>query len=201
MIRPLRVAAFDIATATGRARTHDSHGEPRLSADVIDTSLRPLLAQIDLIEIAVQRACGVPDGGGPITPAARPDVVAVEGTFSRPGGADYPLHAMRAVPLQWLHRRRIPVVTVAPATVKVYATGSGATSGENKVTKREVVAAIIATYGDLLHVPQDDNACDALTMLAMVLDVYGQPLAEVPQIKRRALAAVKWPDLDIGGDR
>jgi crossover junction endodeoxyribonuclease RuvC len=196
-VRPLRIAAFDIASATGRARTHDSLGEPRLSADTLHANMRPLHVQIDLIEMYVRRGCGVPKEGGPINPAARPDLVAVEGTFSRPGGSDYPLHAQRALPLQWLYRQQIPYVEVAPATLKVYATGSGATSGENKVTKTQVMAEVFATYGGLLNIPQDDNACDALVMLAMVLDQYGQPLAEVPQIRRRALAAVDWPELAV----
>lgn len=213
MIRPLRVVGLDIASATGRARTHDSLGGPRLAADAIHTNLRPLHDQIDLIEQFVQRGCGVPEGGGRINPDARPDLVAVEGTFSRPGGSDYPLHAQRAVPLQWLHRRGIPYVEVAPATLKVYATGSGATSGENKVTKAQVMEAVFATYGELLAIPRDDNACDALVLLFMVLDHYGSQVGDlrgelvdvpaVPQSRRRALAAVKWPELDhlTGGGR
>lgn len=186
MIAPLRAVALDISpSATAIARTHDGGGDPRLSVATIDSALRPLHQQIDIVDYAVRRAL-----------ASEPDVVIVEGTFSRPGGSDYPVHAVRAVALQAVYRRKVPYVDVQPATLKVWATGSGATRGENKVTKDKVCAAVVATYGLLLNInPRDDNACDAVALLSMGLAAYGQPLADVPQSHRRALAAVTWPEL------
>lgn len=199
MIRPLRVVGLDLSTAaTAIAATHDSAGRERLAVHTVaGTAGRPLHEQIDRIEMAVRRSCGYGSGNQVLgTPA---DLVVVEGTFSRPGAADYPLHALHGNVKQWLHRRGIPYVDVAPATVKVYATGSGATQGENKVTKDKVIEAVVATYGLLLHIPaRDDNACDALTLLAMGRDAYGQPLVEVPQVRRRAVDSVTWPELAIG---
>lgn len=201
MIRPLRMIGLDISTAaTAIAATHDSAGKPRLAVRTLDTAARPLHDQTDLIEMAIRRACGTPATGGRPAPEAKPDLVVVEGTFSRQSGSDYPLHHVIGCVTQWLHRQCIPYVTPAPATVKVYATGSGATRGVNKVTKDKVVAAVLATYGRLLNIARDDNACDAVALLAMGLDQFGQPLAEVPQTHRRALAAVAWPDA-IGGGR
>lgn len=192
----LRVVGLDLApAASGIARTHDSTGTPRLAVDPIRTNLLPLHRQIDHIEHAVRRACGVPPAGGRPDPAARPHLVVIEGTFSRVGGSDYPLHAVRAVALQWLHRQRIPYVDVAPATVKVWATGSGATRGDNKVTKARVVEQIIADYGRHLAIPRDDNCCDAVALLTLGLAAYGQPLAAVPERQRRAIEAVTWPAL------
>lgn len=191
----LRVVALDVATRTGLAHTHDSTGQACLAVRTVAADLLPLHAKVDAIEMDIRKACGAPTGR--IRDRAKaPDLVIVEGTFSRPGAADYQLHAMRAVPLQWLYRNGIPYVEVAPSTLKAYATGSGSTRGENKVGKDKVRAAVVATYGRLLNIdPRDDNQCDAVVLLAMCLDAYGQPLAPVPQTHRRALAAVTWPSL------
>jgi crossover junction endodeoxyribonuclease RuvC len=198
VIRPLRAVALDLSTAaTAIASTHASTGEPRLSVRTIDTAKRPLHLQTDLIDVQVRQACGF-GSGNRLLGRGFADLVIVEGTFSRQSASDYPLHHVRACVTQWLARQGIPYVDVAPATVKVYATGSGATRGENKVTKDKVIAAVIAAYGRLLHIPPtDDNCADAVTLLAMGLDAFGQPLAEVPDSHRRALNAVKWPRLDL----
>lgn len=203
MIQPLRVVALDLSPrATAIAHTHDSHGDPRLAVRTLDTAMRPLHQQIDRIEIAVRRACGAPSAGGRPRPGCAPDLVVVEGTFSRPGGSDYPLHAVRGCVLQWLYRQGIPYVDVAPATLKVWATGSGATSGANKVTKDKVCAGIVAAYGHLLAInPRDDNACDAVGLLTLGLAAYGQPLAAVPDRHRRALQVPQWPVLDTTPER
>lgn len=189
MIAPLRVLGLDLKPSrAGIARTHGSDGEPRLSVAGVGVALRPLHEQIDLIEFNVRRACDM-----------KPDVVAIEGTFSRPGASDYGQHAVHFAITRLLWHRGIPYVDVAPATLKVWATGSGATHGENKVTKDKVCAAIVATYGSLLHInPRDDDACDAVALLSMTLAAYGQPLAAVPINRRRALNVVTWPKLKTG---
>jgi crossover junction endodeoxyribonuclease RuvC len=196
MIRPLWVAGLDLSTAaSGIASTHNSTGEPQLWAQVIDTSKRPLRVQTDLIDIAVRRACGY-GSGNRLLGTTRVDVVVLEGTFSRKSGSDYPLHHVRANVLQWLWRMGIPVVDVSPATAKVWATGSGATRGVNKVTKNKVIEAVIATYGHLLNIPRDDNACDATALMSLGRAAYGQPLAPV-QHRRAAevIDGICWPTL------
>ena len=60
--------------------------------------------------------------------------------------------------------------------------------------------AMIARYGRLLHIATDDDA-DSTSLLAMALDYYGQPLADVPDTHRRALRKPSWPDLDLTGGR
>lgn len=191
MIRPMRAVALDLSTAaTAIASTHDSTGLPRLAVYTVpDTDQRPLHTQIDRIDMAVRRACGYGSGNVGLGDST-PDIVAIEGTFSRPGGSDYPLHALHGNVKQWLHRRGIPYVDVAPKTLKVWATDSG------DATKRDMCAAVVAAYGRLLAInPNDDNACDAVALLSMCLAAYGQPLAEVPQSQQRALKVPKWPDL------
>jgi crossover junction endodeoxyribonuclease RuvC len=201
VIRPLRVVALDLATAAGIAATHDSDGNPRLAVHTVNASLLPLHDKVHRIEMQARIACGVsPRVGGPPRSHAIPDLVMVEGTFSRPGAADYPLHAMRANVLQWLWRVGIPYVEVQPSTLKVWATGSGATNGENKVTKADVCRAIVETYGRFLNInPRDDNACDAVALLTMGLAKYGQALVDpLPHGGWRALKAItEWPELDL----
>lgn len=195
------MVALDISQkATAVASTHDPHGAPFLSVFTIpDTAGRPLHEQIDVIEAKVRRACGGGTGPGR---AWKPDVVTCEGTFDRPDGhnSNYALHALHAVIKQWLHRRGIPYVDVSPSKVKLWATGSGATRGVNKVTKDKVVAAILATYGRLLTInPADDNQCDAVAALSMTLHAYGQPLTtDTTSHQRRALNDVVWPAVDWG---
>ncbi|GIE35932.1 hypothetical protein Ait01nite_089770 [Actinoplanes italicus] len=197
-MRPLRVVGLDLSTAaTGIASTHASTGEPQLWTQVIDTSKRPLRVQTDIIDMAVRRACGY-GSGNRLIGAARVDVVVLEGTFSRKSGSDYPLHHVRANVLQWLWRMGIPVVDVSPATVKVWATGSGATRGVNKVTKNKVIEATIATYGHLLNIPRDDNACDATALMSLGLAAYGQPLAPMPHGRAaEVIDGICWPTLAL----
>jgi crossover junction endodeoxyribonuclease RuvC len=184
---PLWVLGLDLATVSGIARTHDATGQPRMSVTTVDTSGLPLHDRINETEVYIRRVCGA----GSVV--QRPDLVVVEGTFSRRGGgaADYPLHAVRACVLQWLHRQRVPYLEVAPATLKVWATGKGT------ATKRDVVARVIADYGRHLNIPADDNAADAVALMAMGLYAYGQALAEVTPEQARAVKTLagRWPSL------
>lgn len=204
LLRPLRMAALDLSTAaTGIASTHDPHGQPFLSVFTVPgTAKRPLHEQIAVIKRSVRRVCGI--GSARTNPVAPdyPDLVLVEGTFSRDGAhaSDYPLHAVHATVKQLLWEKRIPYVDVSNGTVKVWATGSGATRGVNKVTKDKVVAAIIANYGGVMTInPRDDNQCDAVSLLTLGMAYYGQPIGSyVPDVKRRAaFKNVQWPALNL----
>lgn len=191
MMAPLRVVALDLSNkATAIAATHDSAGRPRLAVQTVPgTDGLPTHEQIDRIEMAVRRACGFGSANAAIG-RGQPDVVAIEGTFSRPGASDYPLHALHGNVRQWLHRRGIPYVLIAPKTVKVWATNNG------DATKREMVEKVIATYGRLLLInPADDNQADAMALLSMALAFYGQPLVDTEIPGRRALKVPSWPEL------
>lgn len=193
---PLRLVALDLSNAaTAIAATHDPNGLPFLSVYTVPgTAKRPLHDQVHVISHHVRRACGAASGSRPA--GMRPDLVVIEGTFSRPGGSDYPLHALHSDVRQWLWRKEIPYVVIAPLTLKMWATGSGSVRGASKVTKRMVVAAIIATYGKLLSInPADDNQTDAVALLTLGKAAYGQPLAEVSLNHRRAIKSQPWPTL------
>ena len=184
----LWVVGLDLATVSGVARTHDRNGQPRLAVDTIDASGMTLHRKVDSIEQGVRRRCGWWSGNW--KSGRRPDLAVVEGSFSAGNAADYLLHAIRSHVLQWLYRRQIPYVEVAPSTLKVFATGRG------DATKQDVCERVIADYGRLLHInPRDDNQCDAVALMAMGLAAYAQPLADVPETQTRALKGLSWPPL------
>lgn len=193
---PLRVVGLDLSNkATAIAATHDPNGEPFLSVYTVPgTDRLNLHEQIHVISHHIRRACGNASGSRPA--GRRPDLVVIEGTFSRPGGSDYPLHALHADVRQWLWRQEIPYAVVAPGVVKMWATGSGSVRGASKVTKRMVVEQVIATYGKFLSInPADDNQTDAVALLTLAKAAYGQPLAEVSSNHRRAIKSQPWPTL------
>lgn len=190
MIRPLRVVALDLSlTATGIAVTHDQAGEPRLSCRTVSPRRRPTANVIDhqrlhetFAAIAAAVGCG-------------PDVVVIEWLpqFSGHGGTALRLAELHGAVKHWLWSKWHRYVDVKPQHLKTYATGYG------NATKQAVREQVTARYGRLLHIGTEDEA-DAVTLLAMALDVYGQPLAEVPTAHRKAIADVSfWPTLDTAG--
>jgi crossover junction endodeoxyribonuclease RuvC len=182
----LRVVALDMSlTGLGLAHSHDHHGRPRLGCRTVHSGRR---GQERIHDIRIDVAAAM---------KSKPDLVVVEGpSYASQGSAVYQLGELRGVILHYIWALRVPVAEMAPATLKVYATGRGTTRGENKVTKREVREKVTATYGHLLHIGSDDEA-DATTLLAAALHAYGQPLAPVPETHRRALDAVRWPQLPV----
>lgn len=84
-----------------------------------------------------------------------------------------------------LCEREIPVAIVPPMSRAKYATGKG------NSRKAAVLDAAQKRYGAILP---NDNEADALILRAMGLHWLEQPLAEVPDGHRAALAGCQWPD-------
>jgi crossover junction endodeoxyribonuclease RuvC len=187
MIRPLRAVALDLSlTATGIAVTHDSAGEPRLSCLTVTPRKRPSETVIDhqrLHETICAVQAAVKFG---------PDLVVIEKPLqvARKGDTSVRLGELHGPVKHWLWSRRIRYVDVNLVHVKQYATGNGGAD------KPAVLAAIIARYGRLLHVGTHDEA-DAVSLLAMALDAYGQSLAPVTAQQGVAVGKVSWPELDL----
>lgn len=182
---PLRVLALDLSlAAAGLACTHDSKGGPRLHARTIcprRSADRPTTmdhTRVHKVFAAIRNAA-----------LCQPDVAVIE-WLPQLDHRDTSLRLaeLHGVVKQFLWSRRIPYVDVLPTHLQMYATGKG------RATKQQVREAATARYGSLLHIGTEDEA-DATTLLAMALDAYGQPLAEVPDTNRRALAGCRWPDL------
>lgn len=83
-------------------------------------------------------------------------------------------------------RRELPVAVVTPSQRALYATGKG-NAGKGAVI--DAVARRWPAYAT----KGDDNAADAVTLLAAGLDWLGHPLAKMPATHRRALETVSWP--------
>jgi crossover junction endodeoxyribonuclease RuvC len=186
MMRPLRVIGLDLSlTGTGIAATHTGDGEPRLWCSTRTPVRRPTLTRIDhhRLHEAVSLIMGAA--------RCRPDVVAIEEPIvTATGGVPLRMAELHGAVKHWLWSRSIPYVDVHLSKVKTYATGHGGAK------KDAVLASMIATYGRLVHIGTHDEA-DALSLLAMTLDAYGQPLIDRPDTYRRALDGVRWPQLDL----
>ncbi|MEW2442815.1 hypothetical protein [Micromonospora marina] len=188
----LRMVALDLSLAgTGIAATHDHHGEPGVLARTVLSPWGPDRPHDRIQHVLVDVAAAV---------SCQPHLIVVEAaSYGSVGNMVDQLAGLRWVIRHWLWSRKLPYVQLAPATVKVWATGSAAAQGENKVTKADVREAITATYGRLVHVG-DDNQADAMSMLSAGMAAYGQPLAPVVNPRQlRALKTPSWPTLATEG--
>lgn len=89
-----------------------------------------------------------------------------------------------------LTARGIPIVEVAPTTLKRYALGKGSGKG---VTKDAVFATVVRRYAHLVEVNSNDEA-DALVLASMGRRHLGCPIdAGLPLTHTRAIEVVRWP--------
>lgn len=125
-----------------------------------------------------------------------PELVVVEGpSYGSPIGA----HEMGG---NWhrivgrLFDLGIDVVEVSPPQVKQYATGSGATSGKNKVEKSDVIAAVRTGYGDIGSGITSSDEADALILAAIGARYLGTPIesAPLPAPNLSAMKKIRWPE-------
>ncbi len=186
-MRPLRIIGLDLSlTGTGIAATHSGAGQSRLWCTTIAPRRRPSETTIDhhRLHDIISAVTGLA--------SMKPDLVVIEKPLQRSGQGDTSIRLaeLHGPVKHWLWARGIRYVDVNLTHVKQYATGSG------NADKPTVLSSVISTYGRLLHIA-DHNQADAVSLLAMALDAYGQPLAEVPDTHRRALKATKWPELAV----
>jgi crossover junction endodeoxyribonuclease RuvC len=82
-----------------------------------------------------------------------------------------------------------PVVEVAPALLKKYATGKG------NAGKDEVLAAAIRRY-PMANITCNDIG-DAVVLAAMGARHLGEPIeSSLPQVNHTAMEKVAWPEVD-----
>lgn len=114
------------------------------------------------------------------------DLAVVEGpSHHSVGGSVWDRGGLWWIVVDRLCDRDIPVAVMPPMSRAKYATGNGGSR------KAAVMEAAQRRYGAILD---NDNEADALVLRAAGLDWLGQPLAEVPDGHRAALAGVQWPD-------
>lgn len=117
---------------------------------------------------------------------------------------DLPVHAMAAGITAMVHgvvrsvllENNIPYALIPAASLKAYATGSGA------ATKIQMASAASKRMGVVLEFA-DDNECDAWWLRTAGLDWLGEPLFNLPASQREHLTGlnrkgkpkVKWPTM------
>lgn len=124
----------------------------------------------------------------------RPDLLVVEGpSYASKGNATIDLGRLHGVVEHeaYIAAPQIPSATVAPSSVKKYATGKG------NAGKAEVLTSAVRRLG---YDGSDDNVADAMWLHAACMDALGQPTVTVPKAHREALPAVRKALSEAGVD-
>ncbi|WP_406263509.1 hypothetical protein OIA45_48815 (plasmid) [Streptomyces chartreusis] len=87
-----------------------------------------------------------------------------------------------------LNQREIPIGLMTPNHRMQYATGKGA------ATKNLIVDAVARRFPDW-PTAGDDNAADAVVLMAAGRDWLGAPITDMPKTHRAALDKATWPTL------
>lgn len=175
----MNVLALDLSlTSTGIALTSGATDKVTTNAaDRLEVRLEQI---VNGIGWALDSCC---------TDKQAADLVVIEDmvTASKFAGSVAPVHG--AVRL-WLWKLPLPVALVAPASLKLYATGKG-----NSNKDAMGIAAMKRAGVDFSGRPDE---CDAWWLRAMALDAYGEAMFDMPAAQRATLEKVKWPDVQTG---
>jgi Holliday junction resolvasome RuvABC endonuclease subunit len=165
------VLGLDLSlTETGWARIARGHpGYPSHTVGTIQTKASDSLGR-RLVEITDKVCSG----------AVGVDLVVVETPFNAAYGIK-PAQVFGAVMAQ-LERSRCKVVEVAPASLKIYATGT-AQGGK--------LGPALEASRRLGYAGSNDNEADALWLAALGWALIGRPVVDLPATYTRALSA-KW---------
>jgi crossover junction endodeoxyribonuclease RuvC len=113
------------------------------------------------------------------------DLVVVEGpAYSAQGGQAHERAGLWWMVYEALDDLNFRLLVVPPATLKVYATGSGAAG-------KDVVLA--SACRRLPWAGSDNNEADAAWLCAIGADLLGEPIVTLPATHRRALAKLTLP--------
>jgi hypothetical protein len=131
------------------------------------------------------------------------DLVVVEGAAYAQGGqaGHHELAGLWWLATQYLWRNRIPYAVVTPHGRTIYATGRANPAQDwprkdrARVAKGMVRSVAVERYGVECEGAGRYDQADATILAAMGLDWLGYPTVPVPDTHRRALEAVRWPDL------
>ncbi len=118
---------------------------------------------------------------------ARPELVVIEGYAYGRGHAAHQVGELGGLVRLALWHRLIPMVVIAPAKLKRYATGRG------NASKDQVLGAAVHRFGREFT---DNNQADASWLYAMAMDGTGAPVVKMPVAHREALEGVDWTGLE-----
>lgn len=167
----MRVLALDLSlTGTGWATSIDDYG----------TETKPGKLR------GVERLHAWQDWLIAKTTSTRFDLAVIEGyAMGARGRAVFSIGEWGGISRLSLYQMGIPYVEIAPSTLKKYATGKG------NAPKPDMRMALYKRTG--LDV-SDDNAVDAIWLLAAAYQQYGEPLFDVPKAQSDALSKPAWPE-------
>ncbi|MFF8840542.1 hypothetical protein [Streptomyces sp. NPDC015130] len=118
----------------------------------------------------------------------RPDLAVIETpALSRAGGGGHERGWLWWEIYNALTARDIPIGLVSTNQRMLYATGKGT------ATKNLVVDAVARRWPDW-PTNGDDNAADAVVLMAAGCDWLGHPITPMPQAHRAAITKATWPE-------
>lgn len=118
------------------------------------------------------------------------DLVAMEGPSYGHGAmaGHEELAGLRILVRRYCYRHQLPYAVIPPSSLKLYVAGRG------NATKGEIRSAVADRYDVHTEGAGRYDMADAYGVFAAASDWLGQPLAEVPERNRKALAGCQWPD-------
>lgn len=128
---------------------------------------------------------------------ARPQLVVVEGPSMASIQGSHNLSGLWWRVVGRVVALGLPVVQVAPTSLKLYATGSGSGRGKTKVTKSMVVKAVTGRYdvGAIALTAKDNDRADAIVLAAIGARLLGRPIdRHIPAPNLRALTKICLPE-------
>ncbi|MFB7867426.1 hypothetical protein [Streptomyces sp. NPDC056069] len=118
----------------------------------------------------------------------RPDLAVIElPALSRSGGGGHERGWLWWQVYNHLAAHEVPIGLMSTNQRMLYATGKGA------ATKNLIVDAVARRW-PTWPTNGDDNAADAVVLMAAGRDWLGHPLATMPQAHRAAITKATWPD-------
>ncbi|MEW2393124.1 hypothetical protein AB0933_32660 [Streptomyces venezuelae] len=173
-------------TATGIASTHgwcDVIGHAKRTKDPGITQL-PHLGRLNALRALLNDI---------LTTIAHPDLAVMElPAVSRSGGGAHERGWLWWQLYARLTSRGIPVGLLSPNQRAQYATGKG------NAGKGAVVDAVARRF-PAWTTDGNDNAADAVTLMAAGRDWLGHPITDLPKTHRAALDKAIWPALTLPG--
>jgi hypothetical protein len=169
----------------------------RIESDPVGPNLRARSARYGRSRDRIRAALKIPRSV--FDPSDQPDLVVVEGPALAAvrGAHEIGWHWGKVVDM--ILSAGVDVLVVPPSNLKQYVTGSGATSGRNKVTKAKMHAALCARYGVQVARAVDgqgSDVVDAFGLAALGARVLGRPIEPdgLPEANLKAL-----DKLDLSG--
>lgn len=121
----------------------------------------------------------------------RPDLAVIElPAPSRSGGGAHERGWLWWQIYNYLAALEVPIGLMTPNHRMQYATGKGA------ATKNLIVDAVARRWPDW-PTHGDDNAADAVVLMAAGRDWLGHPITPMPQTHRAAITKATWPELPL----